>query len=315
MADKEAVEQDQRLLSEQLFDHVMSAPEGHLKQASQSGTAVLRRRIREAGIFRRILTPKPADDSMLTRFPDHENPVIVREIEADSKGAVSVPLGAPLDTEFFYSNAYICEFFRVQTQEFTKDINQLRPLRYDLVKWVQDNMLKDIQKEEDFKAFSMVDTIVGAVGGTGAAGYAQNHQIVGDVSKQTYPLLLNFLEDNELNNGVVVMNRKTAKKFLTNFDADDFGFDLADSTFRQGMGALTANIYGLPHIFTIKRGLIPDNVVYIFAEEDFLGNFDVLEDVKLYMKKEKDIITMSAMETISITFGNVAGMHRVEFLA
>jgi hypothetical protein len=313
MTDKEAFEKDQRDLSEQLFEYLADSHDGFQKEASEGGTAVLRRRIREAGIARQIITPKPAQDSQLTRFPNHENPVIVRELEPDSKGAVSVPFGAGYDTEFFFSEAYICEFHRIQTPEFIKDINHLRPLKYDLVKWIQDNMLKDIQRTEDFRAWALFDTIVGDLEGTGAANYVQNHRVIGSINRQTYPLTQSYLEDNELNNGVYVMNRKTAKAFLTNFDADDYGDELAGETFRNGMGALKKNINGIPHVFTIKRGLIPDNVIYIFAEENFLGNFDVLEDVKLYIKKEKDILHMSASETIALTIGNVAGIHRVEF--
>lgn len=315
MNDKVKLEQDNRLLSDQLYSYLMDSEDGMQKEASQAGTAILRRRIREAGILRQIITAKPADDKMLTRFPGHENPVIVRELEPDSKGAVSVPFGAQTDNEFYYSEAYVCEFHRIQTPEFIKDMNHLRPLRYDLVKLIQDNMLKDIQKREDFYGFNMFDNIVGALEGQGAAGYVQNHRVVGDINRQTYPLLQNYLEDNELNNGLYVMNRKTGKKFLTNFDLDSFGDELTSATFREGMSALKKNIMGVPHLFTIKRNLIPDNVIYIFTEEDFLGNFDVLEDVKLYVKKEKDILYMQASETISVTVGNVAGVHRVEFSA
>lgn len=310
---KQAYEQDARLLGEQLFEFLMDAPEGFNKEASTAGTQVLRRRIREDGLLPKILTPTPANDSMLTRFPNHENPVIVREREPDSPGAVSVPFGAGYDTMFYYADAYICEFFRVQTPELVKDINHLRPIRYNLVKWIQDNMLKDIQTQVDFFAWNVFDQVVGPVEGIGAAGYEQNHRIVGDITRQTYPLVESYLEDHELNNGIYVMNRKTAKKFRTNFDAVDYGDGLATETFKNGTAALNKNIGGVPHLFTIKRGLIPDNVIYIFTEENFLGNFDVLEDVKLHVKKEKDFIHMSACETLAVTIGNVAGIHRVEF--
>jgi hypothetical protein len=313
MTDKEKFAQDQRLLSEQLYNYLVDSDEGFNKEASTAGTSVLRRRIREAGIFRQIITPQPAQDADLTRYPGHENPVIVRELEPDSKGAVSVPFGAQFDTSFFYSEAYVCDFHTIQTPEMVKDINNLRPLKYDLVKWIQENMLKDIQKREDFFAFALIDAIVGDLNANGASGYVQNHQVVGDLNRQTYPLVQSYLEDNELNNGVFVMNRKTGKKFITNFSSEDFGDEMAGSTFNDGMGAFKSKILGIPHIFTIKRALIPDNVVYCFTEEDFLGNFDILEDIKLYVKREKNMLHMSAAECISVTIGNIAGVHRVEF--
>jgi hypothetical protein len=49
------------------------------------------------------------------------------------------------------------------------------------------------------------------------------------------------------------MNRRTAKEFLK-FDRSEIGGDLAQDLFKQGLTALQeAMIFGVKHIFTIKR--------------------------------------------------------------
>ena len=49
--------------------------------------------------------------------------------------------------------------------------------------------------------------------------------------------MLSILENQNLNNGVILMNRKTAKQFLT-FDRSEIGGDLAQDLFKDGLTAL-----------------------------------------------------------------------------
>ncbi len=102
---------------------------------------------------------------------------------------------------------------------------------------ITDNSLKDVQTEEDGKFIGMVDTIVGSTAGVGASGVQQNFNISGGITRDTYPELLNKLEDQNLNNGVVLMNRRTAKEFLK-FDRSEIGGDLAQDLFKISFQAI-----------------------------------------------------------------------------
>ena len=68
------------------------------------------------------------------------------------------------------------------------------------------------------------------------------------------------------------------------------------------------------NIFTIKRDLVTDNVIYLFAEPQFLGKFYTLHEVTMYVEKKKDILRTSAREIISVTIANVAGVAKVTFV-
>ena len=75
-----------------------------------------------------------------------------------------------------------------------------------------------------------------------------------------------------------------------------------------------AKLFGVKHLFTIKRNLVPDNVVYTFAEPNYLGRFYELQQTCMFIEKKKDILRFSARETIGSTIANVAGCQQYSFV-
>ena len=303
-----------QMRNKQLLDQILGAGEGQVKEASAAGTNMIRRRIREDGFARRIIPPMTATNDDLNRVLEHDRPVIIEDMEPKSKGAKSIPFGDAADTQTYYGNKFLCVFHEITTPEWTKDINELRTYRMDLRQTITDNSLKDIQTEEDGKFIAGSDSIVGASNGVGAAGVQQNFVINGGITRDTYVEVLSKLEDQNLNKGVILMNRRTAKEFLK-FPRSEIGGDLAQDLFKEGLTALSeAKLFGVKHIFTIKRDLVPDFVVYIYTEPGFLGRFYTLSEVTLYVEKRKNTLRFSARETISQTVANVAGVAKVTFV-
>ena len=309
----EEIIEDAGLTNQEFLAAILDAADGHLKQASASGTRQIKRKIREAGFARMVLPFKDVDVTTQS-IPGSDLPVVVEEMEADSPGAKAVSFGGAPDTVFYHGDSFVVYFHNIQTPEFKQNIYVLKTYKNDLRNTVTDNALRDVHTAEDAGLINQVDDIVGTLGvADGAAGYQQNYGIVGGISRTNYPLIQNYLEDRELMNGCYLMNRNTAKVFQT-WDRTDIGGDLAQDIFTDGAAALkSGKIGGIPHIFTMKKALVPNSVVYQFAEPDYLGRAYVLQPLTLYIKKEKDTITVSAMEKIGITFANVAGLNRVEF--
>jgi len=321
------------VLNQEILDHITDSEDGHNKEASSAASNMIRRRIREDGFARNILPSKTVSNDQLDRVPDHDRPVIIEDMEPGSKGAKSVPFGDSADTSFYYGNKFVCSFNVITTPEFTKDINELRTYRMDLRKVITDNALRDMQTEEDYQFINAVDSIVKPAGGFGAANAGNpaagaygtgNSAVTGQAqygvinaaashfSREEYVNVLNMLEDQSLNNGVVLMNRKTAKTFLT-FDRSEVGGDLSQTLFTDGLtGLQEAKIFGVKHLFTIKRDIVPDNTIYLFAEPEYLGRFYTLQDPTMYVEKKKDILRFSARETLSVTFANLVGVGRID---
>jgi len=308
------------VLNREIIDAITDADDGVIKSASSAGSNMIRRRIREDGFSRNILPPKTVTNDMLDRVAEHDRPVMIEDMEPDSRGAKSIPFGDTADTEFYYGNKYVCAFNVITTPEFTKDINELRTYRMDLRRVITDNALRDIQAEEDFQFLNAVDEIVGPTPGVaGASGRVQFHEfekssVTGDhFDRADYVNVLSVLEDMNLNNGVFLMNRKTAKTFLT-FDRSEIGGDLAQSLLTDGLSALQeAKIFGVKHLFTIKKDMVPDDTIYLFAEPSYLGKFYTLQEPTMYVEKKKDILRFSARETLSVTFANLSGVAKVQF--
>jgi hypothetical protein len=230
---------------------------GEVKSASAAGTNMIRRVLREEGFLRRIIPPQTVTDNDLNTVLEHDKPVIIEEMEPKSKGAITMPFGEGTVSQTFFANKYTVVFNPYSTPEFFKDINELRTLRGDLKQVIVDNSLKDIQSTEDSDFISLCDTIVGATNGVGLSGSQQNFVIQGDITRATYPEALNKLEDAGLNNGVALMNRRTAKKFIQNFNRTELGGDLAEDLFKEGLSALSeAKLFGTRHIFTIKNTVV-----------------------------------------------------------
>jgi hypothetical protein len=297
-----------------ILEAILNADEGVVKEAATAGSNMIRRRIREEGFTRRIIPPQTVTNDDLDRVLTHDRPVIIEDMEPLSKGAKSIPFGDSADTEFYYGNKFACVFNQVTTPEFTKDINELRTYRMDLRQVITDNSLKDVQTTEDGSFINMIDTIVGASNGVGAGNVQQNFVINSAITRDSYVEVLRYIENQNLNNGCILMNRSTAKEFLK-FDRSEIGGDLAERLFQKGLTALVeAEIFGVKHLFTIKRDLVPDNVVYIFTEPQFLGRFYSLQEVTMYVEKKKDMLKFSARETISVTVANVLGIAMATFV-
>lgn len=309
---KESAEQVEAL-SRSIIESIVNAESGELKQASQASSTMIRRRIRENGFSRLVIPYRQVSDGDLNYERGTELPVIVGEMEPDSPGAVSLTFNDTPDTAFYGLEKFSVYFSKISTPEFTKNVDELRTYKTDVRGVITDNALKDIQTEEDARFIKLIDEIVGAYAGVGKSGKQQAHEITGDISRDTYVEILSHLEDRDLNNGMFLMNRKTAKKFLK-FDRSEIGGDLAEKLLREGMAALEKFvIMGVPHAATIKRDLVPDQVVYQFAEPDYLGRAYILDDVKMYVEKKKDILRFCAQEKIGLTIANVSAVNKAKF--
>lgn len=304
------------VMNRQLLSAIIDAQDGPNEKVASASTNMIRRKLRENGFSRLILPYKQVSDDELAYLPDTELPVIVEEMEPESPGAKSISFNDTADTRFYRMDKFVVYFSKITTPEFTKNVDELRTYKSDLRGVITDNALKDIQTEEDGRFIKTIDRIVGAVDpGTGEAGVVQNHSVSGGITRDTYVTILSYLEDRRLNNGVFLMNRKTAKQFLT-WDRSEMGGDLAQKLAIDGLSALDeGKVMGIRHIFTIKDELVPNNVVYQFAEPNYLGRAYILQNVTMYVEKKKDILRFSAQEKIGVTIANVAAVSKVTFTA
>lgn len=326
--------QDARTSNAELISRILEESDGEIKSAATAGTNMIKRRIREDGFLRNIIPPETVTNADLDRVVDSDKPVIIEDMEPLSPGAVSIPFGGSAESVFYYGNKFTVVFNPITTREYVKDINELRTYRMDLRQVITDNALKDVQAREDGDFISLIDTIVGATpanwgginasgnvaaqpGGAsiGAAGIYQNWNIYGGFNRDNYVEATKVIENQNLNNGIILINRPTFKNWLK-MGRDTAGGELSQELFKNGAKALSASeVFGIKHLITIKRDLVPDNSLYLFTEPGFLGRFYELAPLTMYVKKEKDFLRFSARETIGVAIANVAGVAQWNFVS
>jgi len=197
--------QEPEVLNEELVDAIVRAPEGQLKTASDLSSRLIRRKLRENGIQRRVLPFEDVNQSNLSDslYADSK-PWIIEEMEGDILGSSAVNFDDTGDTEFFRGEKFAVIFYVVQTNEFQKNTFELMNYKTDIREITTANALKEIHTKEDSKFFGTVDQIVGSPSGVGASGLQQNFERLGRISRELYVDNISELENMLLNNGVWV---------------------------------------------------------------------------------------------------------------
>jgi hypothetical protein len=308
--------EDIRVLNQDFLNYIEGSSNGSLTKAASESSKMLRTQLREEGFMRKILPSETITNEELDRNLEHDRPYKIYDMEPNSKGAVTLPFNVSSDMQFFYGRKFAVDFFTIKTPKWNKSIHELRTYEMDLRKVITENSLKDIQTEEDANFIGAVNDIVGTPAGVSSVtGVQQSFEISGGISKSTYPLINRYLIKQRLNNGVYLMNASTAQVFAT-WNRTEIGGDMAQDLFKDGVkGIKDAVINGVPHIFTIKDELIPDDTVYCFTTPDFLGKNLELEPVTMDVEKREDQIIFGARECIGFSIANALGVVKLKFTA
>jgi len=275
--------------------------QGLTKQAAISATSFVRDVLREEGFARKIFTPIPISDEQLDKDEDTDKPKKVIEKEPESKATYVGFRGTP-EAKYFTGPRYAVFFGKIVSEEYSKSIFELKTYDNDIRKIISDNNVRDIQAEEDGKLISRSDDIVAA------NPTEQAFTLPGGLVKINLAESLRYLPKLKRPNGLMLMNDVTAKELLK-WDSIDIGDTATTEQYYKGL--TSSVIMGVKTLFTIKREIVPDNRIYFYSTEDFLGKFFILQDATVYIKHEADMLSFFTYECIGIGIGNTKSIVRV----
>lgn len=301
------------VLNEQFWNNLTSNDPQLVKRANDAANDYLRVRVREQGFWRKIVPPSPVSNSDLTRSVSHDKPVIVMDKEPNAPAAVNIPFDTAPDGHYILGERYEVAFSRITSRRFIKDVDSLRTYKMDIRQIISDIAAKEILAVEDGNAIATVDLFLGALGSTVATtSTVQHREIAGGVTRDTVNDSLKILPEtpSHLETATVLVNNVTIKD-VQKWGYDEIGGELSEEILRNGFGERT--LLNCRWIVTIKRDLVPDNQTYMFAEPKFLGNFFVLTDTTMSIKREDFMIEFFLYETIGSTIGNVAAVAHAVF--
>ena len=129
------------------------------------------------------------------------------------------------------------------------------------------------------------------------------------LSKELIAQMFQAMTAKKLPIGKMLMSKTTFMEALK-FDYTDVGNDIVSRHYDKGLEG-EDKLFGVPVITTIKNDIIPDNVIYLFAPENYLGNFFLLQDATLFIKQEADMIEFWSYSSPGIGIGNTKGVIKL----
>jgi hypothetical protein len=289
---------------------VQKIENGLEKEAGISATSFIRDILREEGFTRKIFTPITLSDDQIDKDETTDKPKKVVMKEPNSRATYVSFRGMP-EAKYFTGPRFAVYFGKIQSQKFTKSIFELKTYDNDIRKILSDNATRDILGEEDRRFIERVDTIITPTPSTGAEGTQQfDYTAFGGLTRNNLADALKMLPAMRIPLGCMLMNDVTAKELLK-FTSEEVGH--AATTDQYYKGLTSGQIFGVKTLFTIKRDIVRDGLVYFFGTEDFLGKFFVLQDATVYIKHEADMIEFYTYESIGIGIGNSRAMAKGTF--
>jgi len=302
-----------RMFSEEIFENLGSRDPVLEKKAIDTVNDFTRIKMREDGFYRRIMPPVPITNDELDRQVDTDKPVKVVDREIDSPAAISIPF-ATLPTNLYIRGArYRVMFDRIATPRFTKDVDELRTYIMDIRQVLSDNAIKDMLAEEDGKFLRAVNTaLVGAGLTVATSGTVQHEVIAGGITRDTLWDGLKVMPNTPSNLEVhtILLNNITIKE-VGKFTHNEMGGTLSEDIMKRGVSM--QNMMGVEWVVTIKKGLVPTNTMYHFADPKFIGKSYVLEETTMYVRREAYMLEFFAYETLGGAIGWTSGLARVDY--
>jgi hypothetical protein len=292
----------QQVSAQQLNSNfVRKIEEGRIKEASVEGSAFIRAKLRQESFAREIITPVMLQDDELDRDEFTDLPKKIVEKEPDSI-ATFVPFKGTGKRTWFKGPRYSIYFGKTESQRFTKSKFELMTYQNDIRKILSDNSVKDMADQEDKKFYDTCKAIVDA-------NAAEQNSAGTGLTGETIAAGLKKLVSRKIPVGKLLMTKELFYDVLK-LTQTQVGSPVASRHYDEGIES-EDKLYGIPVITTIKNDILPNNVIYAFGPENYLGNFYLLQDATLFIKQEADIIEFWSYAAPGIGIGNSLAMQRI----
>lgn len=306
-----STQEETALLNQTLIEQL--SDRGLEKNAIDAVNDFTRVRMREDGFYRRIIPPVQISNDELDRQVDTPSPVKVVDKEPGSPAAISVPFATLPISLYIEGPRYRVTFDRILSPRFVTDIDHLRTWVMDIRQVLSDNSIKDMLAEEDSKFLSAVNTALVAQG-SNALGTSTVlwDAVSGGITRDSINEAFKFMPRaaGHLEVHTVLINNVTIREIMK-WGRDEMGGDFSQDVVRNGWSE--RSFMGVDWIITIKRNLVPDDTIFMFADPQFIGKSYELEATTMHIKREAFMLEFFAYETCGGSIGNVTGLARADF--
>jgi hypothetical protein len=284
---------------------VKKIEDGRIKEAAAEGSAFIREFVRQESYAREIITPVLLTDDEIDRDENTDEPKKIVEKEPNSVATFVQFQGAGPRT-WFRGPRYSIFFGKTESQHFTKSKFQLMTYQNDIRKMLSDNSVKDMADQEDKKWQETIDMLA-------AANVAEQVTAATAFSSTDFKKGFQKMVDRRRPIGKMTMCKSLYYESL-DLPATSVGNDVASRHYDDGVEN-EEKLWGIPVITTIKSHVHSTKKAYVYAPENYLGNFFLLQDATLYIKQEADLITFWTYAAPGIGIGNRLSFQVIDFSA
>jgi hypothetical protein len=284
------------------------------KKAVDAATFFTRSKIREDGYTRKIMPPITLGKGEFDKALRHAKPVKIIEMEPESPGAITLPLANLPIVEYIRVKRYQCGFARIASPRFVKDVDELLACDMDIRQVLSDNSTKDLHTEEDRKFTAAANACMGGAQGAipTTTGVAQWQAISGGWDRGNLQEAFKIMPRTpaHLEVATVLVNNVSIRE-VQKFPRNELGGDRAQDIIFDGW---KYDVFmGAKWLTTIKRDLVPDDSIYMFADPKFIGKNFLIEDVTMYVERKAWMVEWWTWLFGGGAIGNCAGIARADF--
>ena len=302
-------DQQNALLLNQAFISRVSSQDEATKTASMM-TDFIRVIIRENGFTRSILPPKPVTATDLVQSVDTDQPRRIVEMDRVSE-AYPITFLEGTKEKYYKGRKFEVFYTKIASEEFYKPTQEILTYRVPIKTIVQENYLKDIHIAEDKLFINAINKIIDdRLAGKTESGVIDTDAeftCAGPFVPSVVAELAKRLTLKQVPQGPILINDADFQDLLK-VDHATVGSAVMQDIIIEGYKY--TKILGHTFIRTIKHDIVPPGILYMFTTPEYLGVFDVLEDVKMFLKQEGSHLRFYLWETIGIAIGNINGVVR-----
>jgi hypothetical protein len=286
-----------------------------LSKVAEETSAYVRTKLRENAFSRKIMNPQYVTKADLQRSTKHDQLVKIVDIEPDAS-ATQITLRGQPDTQYVEGNRMEVDFFGISSLEFQKTEEELLAYEMPITELVERNAVKEIMRQEDSAFMAGVNAAVTATGKSynytpATSGVLDLNCIVTLINKLEGTTFTNYSTAFPLVTDIILMNQADYNK-LSVLPATTVGSPVASETVVNGYKY--ASVLGKKVVATIKGDLVPEGTLYAFAAQEFLGKFYVLNDVKFWIEKKRNLIKWSSYETLAMAILNNYSVAKIKYM-
>lgn len=272
-------------------------------------TDFCRVKIREGSFTRKIIPPKQITSADLDQAVDSDSPMRIIHKDKVSE-AYPVTFREQSEQRYYMGSKFQVFYANIMSEEFTKTTEELQTYRVPIKQIIQENYLKDIQRTEDSMFINTVDSILKKkeTEKTGSAVY----KAAGPFTPAILAEGLKLLVKREVPIGTILINEEDWMDLLK-LQQSSVGSAIMEDIVHEGYSY--TKLLGHNFVRTIKGDIVKPGHIYLFSTPEFLGVFDILEDVKAFMETRGNKFSFHLWETIGIAIGNDNGLAKIELTA